>query len=116
MRGQISGLRGPEGTNGETNEQTNDQTKVPLCSTGHRPLQSRCPKTGPVEVEIMTKMIKNDKNTSKFKKVDYFGKSTQIFFLVCTIMSYGSDIGREMASGSDWGPIKTQKWQKKKTT
>ena len=26
-------------------------------------------KTGPVEVEIMTKMTKNDKNTSKFKKI-----------------------------------------------
>ena len=34
---QIPGLRGPVGTDG--------QTKVPLCSTGLRPLWGRCPKT-----------------------------------------------------------------------
>ena len=32
------------GTHGWTNGQTNERTKVPLCSTGHRPLRGRCPK------------------------------------------------------------------------
>ena len=32
------------GTNGRTNERTNGRTKVPLCSTGLRPLWGRCPK------------------------------------------------------------------------
>ena len=43
----------PEGPDGEgdahthvgTNQQTNEQTKVPLCSTGLRPLQGHCPKS-----------------------------------------------------------------------
>ena len=38
----------PEGSDnggGRTNELTNERTKVPLCSTGLRPLRGRCPKT-----------------------------------------------------------------------
>ena len=34
---------GPEG-GGRTDERTNGRTKVPLCSTGLRPLRGRCPK------------------------------------------------------------------------
>jgi len=30
---------------GRTDERTNERTKVPLCSTGHRPLRGRCPAT-----------------------------------------------------------------------
>ena len=48
-------------------------------------------KTGPVEVEIKTK---NDKNASKFKKIDYLGKSTQFFLLVYTVVSSRSDLDR----------------------
>ena len=33
-------------------------------------------------------MTKIDKNASKFKKIDYFGKSTQSFLLVHKIVSY----------------------------
>ena len=36
---------GPGEGGGRTNKQTDGQTKVPLCSTGHHPLQSRCPAT-----------------------------------------------------------------------
>ena len=47
LRGQISGLRGPGGadgwTDGRTDGRTNARTKVPLCSTGLRPLRGRCP-------------------------------------------------------------------------
>ena len=46
---------GPEGsdeggTNERTDERTNGQTKVPLCSTGLRPLRGRCPK---MESQVM---------------------------------------------------------------
>ena len=37
----------PEGSDeGGTNGRTNGRTKVPLCSTGLRPLRGRCPKRG----------------------------------------------------------------------
>ena len=44
LRSKMPDLR-PEGPDeGGTNERTNGRTKVPLCSTGLRPLRSRCPK------------------------------------------------------------------------
>ena len=47
MRGQISGLRGqisgPRGPGGDW--RMDGRTKVPLCSTGLRPLWGRCPAT-----------------------------------------------------------------------
>ena len=58
-------------------------------------------------------MTKNDKNASKFEKKDFFGKSTQFFFLVHTDVSYGSGLGQEMASRCDRGLLRTQKWPKK---
>ena len=50
LRSQKPDLR-PEGPDegargGRINKQTNKQTKVPLCSTGLRPLRGRYPKTG----------------------------------------------------------------------
>ena len=40
MRGGLTNGR----TDGRTDERTNGRTKVPLCSTGLRPLRGRCPK------------------------------------------------------------------------
>ena len=37
---------GPDKGGGRTNERTDGRTKVPLCSTGLRPLRGRCPKIG----------------------------------------------------------------------
>ena len=58
-------------------------------------------------------MTKNDINASKSKKIDYFGKSTQFFLLVHTVVSYGIDLGQGMASGCDRGLLRTKKWPKK---
>ena len=58
-------------------------------------------------------MTKIDKNASKFKKIDYFGKSTQFFLLVHTVVSYGIDLGQGMASGCDMELLRTKKWPKK---
>ena len=55
-------------------------------------------------------MTKIDKNASKLKKIDYFGKSTQFSLLVHTVVSHGSGLGREVYSGCDRGPLRTQKW------
>ena len=52
-------------------------------------------------------MTENDKNASKFKKIDYFGKSTQFFLLVHTVVSYGIGLGQGMASGCDRGLLRT---------
>ena len=59
-------------------------------------------------------MTKNGFNASKFKKIDYFGKSTQFFLLVHVVVSYGSGLGLEMASGCNKGLLRT-KIVKKKT-
>ena len=67
-------------------------------------------KTGSIEVEIMTK---SGFNASKFKKIDYFGKSTQFFLLVHVVVSYGSGLGLEMANGCNRGLLRTKKWSKK---
>ena len=58
-------------------------------------------------------MVKNDLNTSKLRKIDYFGKSTQFFFLVHTVVSCESGLGQEMASECNRGLSRTQKWSKK---
>ena len=58
-------------------------------------------------------MTKNDFNASKFKKIDYFGKSTQFFLLVHVVVSYGSGLGLEMANGCNRGLLRTKKWSKK---
>ena len=58
-------------------------------------------------------MTENDKNASKFKKIDYFGKSAQFFLLVHTVVSYGIGLGQGMASGCDRGLLRTKKWPKK---
>ena len=58
-------------------------------------------------------MTENDKNASKFRKIDYFGKSIQFSLLVRTVVSYGSGLGQEMASGCDRGLLRTKKWPKK---
>ena len=42
MRPEARG--GDKWRNERTNERINEQMKVPLCSTGHRPLWGRCPK------------------------------------------------------------------------
>ena len=48
----------------------------------------------------MIKNDQNDKNAQKFGNNDCFGKS---FLLVHTVVSYGCGLGREMASGCNWG-------------
>ena len=58
-------------------------------------------------------MTENDKITLKFQKIDYFGKLIQFLFLVHTVVTYGSGLSREMASGCDRGLSRTQKWPKK---
>ena len=58
-------------------------------------------------------MTKNDKITSKFRKIDYFGKLIQFFSLVHVVVTYRSGLSREMASGWDRGLLRTQKWPKK---
>ena len=45
----------------------------------------------------LTKMLQN------LKKIEYFSKSTQFSSLVHTVVSYGSGLGREMASGYNRG-------------
>ena len=49
LRSQRPDLRpeGPDEGGGQTNEQTNGRTKVPLCSTGLCPLWGRCPASPP---------------------------------------------------------------------
>ena len=51
----------------------------------------------------MIKNDQNDKNAQKFGNNDCFGKSTQSFLLVQIVVSYGCGLGREMASGCNWG-------------
>ena len=58
-------------------------------------------------------MTENDKITLKFQKIDYFGKLIQFLFLVHTVVTYGSGLGREMASRCNKGLSRTQKWPKK---
>ena len=55
----------------------------------------------------MTKSLQN------LKKIDYFGKSINFFFLVHTVVTYGSGLSQEMASGFNKGLSRTQKWLKK---
>ena len=73
LRPERPDLR-PEGSEGggdaRTNERTNGRTKVPLCSTGLRPLRGRCPKTshpriahGPIP---LVKIHRNLKETPIF--------------------------------------------------
>ena len=53
---------------GRTNERTNGRTKVPLCSTGLRPLRGRCPKKK--TNELSTRCKKNLINHGKYSERD----------------------------------------------
>ena len=46
-------------------------------------------------------MTKDGKKASRLEKIDFFRKSTQFVLLVHTVVNSGSDLGQEMASGSD---------------
>ena len=68
LRPERPDLR-PEGSEGggdaRTNERTNGRTKVPLCSTGLRPLRGRCPKkqkNAYFPLNDMEKLMKNENN------------------------------------------------------
>ena len=58
-------------------------------------------------------MTKNDKKNFKILKKNILLANQPIFFLVHLVISYGNDLGREMASGCDRGLSRTQKRLKK---
>ena len=64
IRPERTGLRSErpkEGTNEQKDGQMNEQTKVPLCSAGLRPLSGRCPKVGYRFIRKLSFKIVTDK-------------------------------------------------------
>ena len=73
------------GTNGRTNRRTNGRTKVPPCSTGLRPLRSRCPKREEkshffLRLLILTTRLRDDQSMHPSFDIA-FSKSLSMYFV-----------------------------------